>query len=35
MPENIDMAPPWEKPPRIMREEGIPEFISVLMRLWK
>jgi hypothetical protein len=35
MPEKIDMAPPCEKPPRTMREEGMPEEISVEIRLWK
>jgi hypothetical protein len=28
----MDIAPPWEKPPRIIRVEGIPEAISVEMR---
>lgn len=35
MPENMDMAPPWENPPITMRVEGMPESISAFIKLWK
>jgi hypothetical protein len=29
------MAPPWLKPPKIIRVEGMPAAISVEIREWK
>jgi hypothetical protein len=35
MAEKMDIAPPCEKPPRIIRVDGMPEAISEVMREWK
>ena len=35
MPVKREMAPPWEKPPRTMREEDMPLSISSFTRALK